>query len=164
MDGAMKVTTEPGRGSTFTVSCKCKPLIETSVDVNVNSPEAVPRSGRVLIVDDNEVNIKVLSRMLRGIPTAIARNGQEAVRFMEEHGSEICMILMDIQMPIMNGYEATHEIRRQGWTLPIIAVTANAPDDLTWRSCGMNEYIQKPLYRDILTNLLAKYSITLGVT
>lgn len=109
---------------------------------------------RVLLVEDNNINqviaLKVLTEF--GMQPTLAKNGQEAVE--EAKKSVYDIILMDIQMPIMNGYEATHEIRKlpEYQSVPIIAITANAMSDdkVTSLKAGMNSHITKPINADKL--------------
>ena len=90
----------------------------------------------------------------------VANDGKEALEKILMHGSTYYdIILMDIQMPIMDGYEATKEIRKLGYSMPIIAMTANAFDDDKKQALkiGMNDHIAKPLDVNFLYSLLVKY-------
>ena len=119
--------------------------------------------GRVLVVEDNPTNQLVLSTLLPklGLQTTLAENGQKAVDLIVESGHDFDVILMDLQMPIMDGYEATGHIR--AWEkaknrppISIIALTADAfPDDRKHcLSIGMNDFIAKPiLIEDLLQAL-----------
>ncbi len=99
----------------------------------------------ILIAEDNASNYKLLEVVLKKDYRLLhAWNGQEAVELFRQHRPEL--ILMDIGMPIMNGYEATREIRRMSPTVPIIGLTAYAyaADEQEGIVCGMNEYVTKP--------------------
>jgi CheY-like chemotaxis protein len=112
----------------------------------------------VLVVDDNPVNRKVAAGFLKklGFEADVAEDGQQAVKaaMQKDYG----LILMDCQMPVMDGYEATREIRRQlkGRFLPIIAVTANAMegDREKCLAAGMDDYMAKPLRKDALNQMV----------
>jgi len=116
------------------------------------------RRARVLLVEDNAVNQLVAKGMLGklGCEVAVAGHGAEALAYLE--GQDVDLVLMDCNMPVMDGYEASRRIRRDGrWAdLPIIALTANAlPDERErCRSCGMNDYLAKPFRREELAAML----------
>ena len=120
------------------------------------------RSVKVLVVEDNPVNQKVLCAILKkiGFEAATANNGQEAVDFLDANTVDV--VLMDCQMPVMDGFEATQRIRRgdsSNAKVPIIAVTANAlaADREKCLQVGMNDYIKKPIDRAIIKLMLEKY-------
>jgi len=114
------------------------------------------RNLRVLVAEDNPVNQKVILRLLRPLPceVIIAGNGEEAVRLASEH--ELDLILMDCQMPIMDGTEATKIIREAGSTIPIVAVTANAStaDRDECLACGMTGFLTKPIRMEQLKKVV----------
>ncbi len=121
--------------------------------------EAVFEGRRILIVEDDVRNIFALSSVLepKGARIIIARNGREALTALETEPG-IDLVLMDIMMPEMDGYQATREIRKQArWSkLPIVALTAKAMKD-DQRKCldaGANDYVSKPLDVDMLLSLL----------
>lgn len=100
---------------------------------------------RILIAEDNVSNYKLLEIVLsKEYELLHAWNGQEAVDMFKEHHPDL--ILMDIGMPIMNGYEATREIRKIALSVPIIGLTAYAyaADEQEGMQCGMNDYVTKP--------------------
>jgi PAS domain S-box-containing protein len=156
MGGRIGVTSRHGHGSCF--------WIELALPVSDRSPEAVRleatgsgdveerlrrRGGRVLLAEDNPVNQEVARSLLEGvgIEVDVARNGHEAVEMARSGRHEL--ILMDMRMPVMDGLQATREIRAMpgGASLPILAMTANAFDDSS-RECiaaGMNDHIGKPV-------------------
>ena len=172
MGGTLSVHSERGIETEFTATCPCSAQTEdSSVTIDIPSTATHDRKSpdhtavklnenKILIVDDNDINQKVLLKMLRDHAVIVASNGQEAVERLIENGLSIRLILMDIQMPIMDGYEATRAIREAGFSVPIVAVTANASGDNQWRISGMDDYIQKPLKREKLEGLLLKYVTT----
>ena len=112
----------------------------------------------MLLVEDNQVNQMVAKGMLTklGCQVAVAGHGGEAIAYLEQQ--PVDLVLMDCNMPVMDGYEATRRIRQSGrWpNLPIIALTANALPDERERcqAAGMNDYLAKPFRREDLTALL----------
>ena len=121
------------------------------------------QSTRVLVAEDNEANQMVASELLSrlGIALDIATNGREAVRKAREHRTRYAAILMDMQMPEMDGLEATRALRAdpEFRDLPIIAMTANAmKQDLdACLAAGMNDYVTKPIDRALLAKTLRKW-------
>jgi CheY-like chemotaxis protein len=128
--------------------------------VQQGSPVALEQK-RVLLVEDNPVNQLVAKGMLSkaGCEVLLAINGAEALEVLEHE--QIDLVLMDCNMPVMDGYEATRRIRQQArWSdLPIIALTANALPDERERctAAGMNDYLAKPFRRDELIALLSQW-------
>lgn len=120
-----------------------------------------PKFGgaRVLLAEDNEINQQVAKELLSlvGIEVTVAVNGQEAVKIATE--GDFQLILMDVDMPVMDGYEATRELRRRGYKLPILAMTAHAL--LTARAqslaAGMDEHLTKPINPEALYAMLARF-------
>jgi two-component system sensor histidine kinase/response regulator len=126
-----------------------------------SAPQAGARH-RILLAEDNIVNEKVARRTLEklGYRVAVARNGKEAVEAWASLGFDL--ILMDCQMPVLDGYEATREIRRRepaGQHIPIIALTAHAMKDheLECKAAGMDDCITKPLDRERLKYCLTQH-------
>ena len=119
------------------------------------------RGGRVLLVEDNEFNQQVGMELLAllGLQVTLARNGQEAVAMV--HSEAFDAVLMDLQMPVMDGYEATTLLRRDPAlaALPILAMTAHAmqQEQDRCRMLGMNDYITKPIDPDLLARTLARW-------
>ena len=180
MDGDIKVESEPGKGSRFTVTV-CLKLQETNKvvpDVNMYNSvnarkEAIDEitnfnyeNRRVLIVEDNELNMEIAIEIFKmaGMETDTAENGAEAVdKFTEHEENYYDMIFMDIQMPVMNGYEATAAIRAMDRSdakhVPIVAMTANAfaEDIRDSKRAGMNAHLAKPIDFGHLTDILKRY-------
>ncbi|MBP5945575.1 MULTISPECIES: response regulator [unclassified Pseudomonas] len=164
MGGTLRAQSEEGLGSVFTLE------IPLALYKQALPPLAAPRvlngsgdgEGRhVLLVEDNPVNQTVIEAMLRslGFTVSVATDGVQAVRSVE--GSEFEVILMDCRLPIIDGYEATRQIRRlpgRG-NVPIIALTANAlqGDRETCLSAGMNDYLAKPFKRNDLQQILQRW-------
>ena len=166
MDGDIRVESEYGKGSRFTVTLcldKCGNTGE-AIQPAVSGPEAACRGLRVLLVEDNELNRQIASEMLEllGVSVEMAENGREAVEAVCSHPALYYdAVFMDVQMPVMNGYEATREIRGSGmeriWELPIIAMTADAfAEDVKKASMsGMNGHLAKPVSIELLRGALS---------
>jgi CheY-like chemotaxis protein len=117
--------------------------------------------GHVLLVEDNNINQAVAGEMLKllGLTFDIAEDGQQAVTKIV-NSPQYDLVLMDIQMPIMDGYQATQALRQQGYnTLIICGLSANAmkQDYARAKEAGMDDYIVKPLKQKTLEELVAKY-------
>jgi CheY-like chemotaxis protein len=156
MGGRIWVTSKPGRGTTVAFTAVCGvPRRETPAAARLESDAAgaeVRLGGiHVLVVDDNELNRHIAASLLRkaGAVAMHAENGRQALDVLAEgHGIDI--VLMDLQMPVMDGYEALRQIRGdQRWhELPVIAVTASAMVQERERcmAAGMNAVLTKPFY------------------
>lgn len=163
MGGTLRAQSEEGLGSVFTLEI---PLALFKQKMPVPEPRAVTANsngnGRnVLLVEDNPVNQTVIEAMLRslGFTVSVATDGAQAVRSAESLIFEA--ILMDCRLPIMDGYEATRQIRQlPGCSdVPIIALTANAlqGDREACLSAGMNDYLAKPFKRTDLQQILQRW-------
>jgi CheY-like chemotaxis protein len=137
-----------------------------------HGPTNLPRlSGRVLIVEDNPTNRMVIDVLLKrmGIVPLSAENGQEAVDRVVSESDRIDAILMDIHMPVLDGYAATGRIRawekaQQRLPLPIVALTADAfaEDRARCLAAGMDDYLSKPVHMDALAAVLGKWLSSTG--
>ncbi len=166
MGGEIGVESTAGLGSTFWFTARfgvgSEPAFHTSAREGDPAEAGLRSGGRVLLVEDNAVNRKVALRLLAklGLEATAANNGAEAVEAVRRGGYDA--VLMDVQMPVMDGYEATRRIRqleRDGELsghLPIIAMTANAMqgDEDACLACGMDDYLSKPIQRDLLVRKL----------
>lgn len=164
MGGTLRAQSEEGRGSVFTLEIplalyrQALPPLPAPRAPNADSQGA----GRnVLLVEDNPVNQTVIEAMLRslGFTVSVATDGAQAVSCAE--GGEFEAILMDCRLPIIDGYEATRQIRRLPGRdgVPIIALTANAlqGDRETCLAAGMNDYLAKPFKRNDLQQILQRW-------
>jgi len=130
--------------------------------VNLDVLRAKIRGARILLVEDNDINQELAAELLTkaGIQIDVANNGQEAVNMLtDKHGYD--GVLMDIQMPVMGGYEATDIIRHKKHMLdlPVIAMTANAMqgDREKCIAAGMNDYVSKPINQNELFSVMANW-------
>ncbi len=166
MDGEINVTSSKGEGSTFSFAVNLPYLDKKcSQDVNIDSKKERLISGIqlqnkiILLVEDNEVNRHVITSFLENSKAKVitALNGLEAVTAAKNRN--IDLILMDINIPIIDGYEATQHIRNNLNTVPIIGLSANAiqKDIDNAINVGMNDYIQKPLDVQFFYKILVQY-------
>ena len=165
MGGEIGVKSRPGEGSIFSFTMPLAPVVQPAA-APPSSPVQAPLSAvhaRVLLAEDNAINSRVAMRMLEklGYRVDLASNGKEAVDMLEMLPYDL--ILMDCQMPTMDGFEATREIRRcQGerGRVPIIAVTANSMEGDKDRclQAGMDDYIAKPIQVERLREILERWA------
>ena len=166
MGGTISVKSKLGEGSEFTVELELEPL-ETDSQANADNSENIDLAGhRILLVEDNAINAEIARMILEqyGAEVQQAENGKTGLEALQEKGPGYYdAVLMDIQMPVMNGFEATKAIRALGGAyataLPIIAMSANAYDEDV-RDClaaGMNGHIAKPFNPDELMRILRRY-------
>ncbi|MDO4796738.1 MAG: ATP-binding protein [Coriobacteriales bacterium] len=170
MEGTIDVVTAPGQGTEFIVSIAV-PLLDPTESADdladeIDATEEVDFTGkRVLVVEDNDINAEIAQFILEdlGFEVEIATNGQEAVDMIgTAEAGTYDAILMDIQMPVMDGYDATRAIRAlldpAKAQVPIVACSANAfsEDVLASQEAGMNGHIAKPLDVPVVIDTLAR--------
>lgn len=164
MGGSISVSSELGKGSVFTFQVEIKEgnpdAIEQKSVKRVIGIKGGTNNLRILVVDDKDENLKVAIELLKlvGFETNEAINGLEAVEKFEKWNPDL--ILMDMRMPVMDGYEATHRIKltEKGKQTPIVALTASAFEDERKKieSLGMQGYIRKPFRENELFGTLGK--------
>lgn len=173
MGGNIQVYSKEGEGSTFVVNLCLKLQNQQMIpgksrhESSGDNPDYNYADYRVLLVEDNDINRELAVNVLRltGVEVDAAVDGKEAVdKFKEAPLGHYDMIFMDIQMPVMDGYEATRQIRsmeREDHDLPIVALTANAfaDDVVASMEAGMNEHIAKPLKIKVLHETMGKWLI-----
>lgn len=117
--------------------------------------------GKILLVEDDFVNGRIVSRLLEmdNIPIAWVRNGKEAIDFYLQNIDVVLMVFMDLQMPILDGYQATVALRENGFDKPIIAMTANAFSNDSEKSieAGMDDFLLKPISKADLLRMIDKW-------
>ncbi|OWW22692.1 ATP-binding protein [Noviherbaspirillum denitrificans] len=169
MGGAISFSSKAGVGSCFQFTARFKHAEGIVALPKRQAATSVPIAGRLagmrlLLVEDNEINQKVARTFLRnaGAEVDVACDGRKAVQSLAEDSGRYDAVLMDIQMPLMDGYEATRMIRNElGLTdLPVIAMTANAmtEDREKSRTAGMNAHIAKPIDVDEMIDTLLAHA------
>ena len=166
MGGTISVKSKVGEGSEFTVVLEMDELQERREEADRAPVEADLSGRRVLLVEDNEINAEIAVMLLsqHGLLTERAKDGQEGFEKVRTSGEGYYdAVLMDIQMPVMNGYEASSAIRAMEGSyfkhVPIIAMSANAYDEDVRDSLrsGMNAHIAKPYQPEDLMAMLGRY-------
>jgi signal transduction histidine kinase/DNA-binding response OmpR family regulator len=172
MGGAVGVSSEPGQGSRFWLRIQAKRMIQSHADIN---PAVTPATGsdthedaligEILVVEDNLVNAMVIGTLLGklGLSHSVAPDGQQALDVIMR-GDRPDLILMDLNMPVMDGYDATRHIRQ--WEtehtkprVPIVALTSDAfeEDHQKCLAVGMDDFLTKPIALPTLVQTLAKW-------
>ncbi|NOQ88088.1 MAG: response regulator [Gammaproteobacteria bacterium] len=167
MGGTLGVESEEGKGSAFwfIASFQNTDKAAETVEQSVSKNEELPLNAKVLLVEDNQINQMVAMKMLQkvGLNAVLANNGIEALNILKEQSFDL--VLMDCQMPEMDGFDTTREIRKSGIRtlkethLPVIAMTANvmSGDRERCLEVGMDDYIGKPVQQGHLETVLRKW-------
>ncbi|GEA10215.1 ATP-binding protein [Alteromonas sp. KUL49] len=160
LEGTVTLSSRDGEGTRFVVSIPCEEVADHSTSTS-QGKASLPSSLFVLLAEDNDINAEIVVSMLdkQGIRADRAVNGAEAVAMAEQQAYDV--ILMDCQMPVMDGLLAAREIRlasKENQQTPIIALTANAfaEDKQACYDAGMNAHLSKPIRKDVLFECIAE--------
>lgn len=160
MGGTIEFTSQEGVGSQFVMRIPFKVDPKHKNEAVKESTSASIEGLSVLLVEDNELNMEISKFIIENEDATVtcASNGKEAVDIYKNSPKSFDIILMDIMMPEMDGYEATKVIRSFDQDIPIVAMTANAftEDKIKAKKAGMNAHVSKPLDKDILIQVIAK--------
>lgn len=173
LGGCLTVTSQPGEGTCVRIGLEIdlpeatrmletKEVLSHVSQINCDTFHGEDLEGiRILVVDDRKTNRDLLDLLLTdsGAKVFLETDGLRAVRFLTEHETEIDVVLMDMQMPVMDGYTAVKELRDKGFDRPIIAMTANAMvgDDARCRQAGCSDYVSKPINLNHLLAMTKKW-------
>jgi len=165
LDSELKVNSKKGEGSTFYFSLRLKKggEISSKAKVELGIGNTNPRrTGKVCVVEDNNLNVIYITRLLEKwkLDYHVCQNGKEALEYFPDN--EVDIIFMDLQMPIMDGFEATKEIRKLedgNSKVPIVALTASTflSKKQMAEDAGMTDFLSKPFTQDQLSQMLSKY-------
>jgi signal transduction histidine kinase/DNA-binding response OmpR family regulator len=174
LGGSVTISSTVGKGSVFSliipIDMPSAGIVEEGASVDTGQKDRqlpieldnLKLHGKVLIAEDSPTNQILIELLLKklGLETVVVENGQQAVQ--KAMTEKFDIILMDIQMPVMNGYEATRQLRKEGIVIPIVAVTACAMkgDDEKCFAAGCSDYLSKPVDRKKLVETLWKYLST----
>ena len=169
MHGTIEIQSNPGKGSTFTICIPCRTARKEEAEPRKSSsdrPQKTLAGKRILLAEDNDLNAEIAIELLseEGLLVDRVSNGVACVEKLEKAAPDFYdLILMDIQMPVMNGYDATRKIRQLEdpflSSIPIIAMTANAfaEDRQKALFVGMNDHVAKPVDMNVLIPVLEKH-------
>lgn len=169
MHGTTEIQSSPGKGSTFTICIPCRTARKEEAEPRKSSsdrPQKTLAGKRILLAEDNDLNAEIAIELLseEGLLVDRVSNGVACVEKLEKAAPDFYdLILMDIQMPVMNGYDATRKIRQLEdpfrSSIPIIAMTANAfaEDRQKALFVGMNDHVAKPVDMNVLIPVLEKH-------
>ena len=158
MGGEIDVVSEIDKGTVVSICLSLKKAALEELNKAELPKLTLLKTKNVLLVEDNEINQMIAEAMLEsiGLNVTVADNGQQALDEVKEKNYDL--VLMDIQMPVMDGITACRKIRETNQLLPIIALTANVMSDdiLKYQMEGFNDHIAKPIDLDVLIQVLAQ--------
>lgn len=171
MDGELTVVSREGEGSTFTLTLPLRPADALAMDEAdkdaLDRPDVSAKTARILVAEDHDINQALILAMCEraGLDADIAENGRQAIRMVRRAayiGKPYALVLMDMQMPDVDGIEATRQLRKTGFDaerLPIVALTANAfPEDVErCLKAGMQAHLTKPIAFDRLLSTVSRW-------
>jgi signal transduction histidine kinase len=170
MGGEIRVDSTPGQGSVFGFTIRVQRVASSLAEDNGAAAEEALKEGEfegrvILLADDVEINREIVLALLEpsGAVIECAENGRKAAEMFERMPERYDLVLMDVQMPIMDGYDATRRIRggqsREAGRIPVIAMTANVFKDDIERclACGMNAHLGKPISLEAMLKILRRY-------
>ena len=147
MGGRLRLDSQPGQGTTFEIALSLPPAEQASAAVERPPAEVSSSQLKVLVVDDNQINLRVATALLSklGHEVVMAHDGSQALAAVTEHQPDV--VLMDCHMPVLDGLDATRALRARGDGRPVVAVTASVSleDQQRCREAGMNHFLAKPL-------------------
>lgn len=160
MGGDVKLVSEAGVGSHFTLEIPLRPASAPVVAATAAAASVAYSDARILLAEDNEVNQLVAQRLLAALGfrhVTLVADGQQAVEACSQNSFDL--VLMDCQMPRLDGWQATQALRRMGVTIPVVAFTASATlgDRDRCRAAGMDDYLTKPIEKAVLAEKLHRW-------
>ncbi len=171
MGGSLTLDSQPGQGSCFTLSIDCGDLqhtdwVQTNQEAHSSHPQVTDNQpipelkGHILYAEDGQDNQRLVKLLLKhtGVSLTIVENGKLALEYIQDH-QDVDLILMDIQMPVMNGIDATLAIRETGFSKPIIAFTANVMKEEVsrYQQIGCDACLSKPVQKTLFYQTLNDY-------
>jgi CheY-like chemotaxis protein len=161
MNGKITLESTLHKGSCFTVYIPITQALDESQLYEPVIENSLDHSLSILLAEDSNTNQLVAKLMLekRGHQVVIANNGKEALDILENNQHQFDIVLMDISMPVLDGLQATKQLRQKNINIPIIALTANAmhSDQIEYRKAGMDGFLAKPILTPELNAMLNKY-------
>lgn len=165
LGGKIGLESEKGRGSTFYISIPNIVRLDDRKQMETQHSDISSKKATILVAEDDEANYLYVEALLRKSPIKLihAENGEVAVEKIKNH-PEISMVIMDLKMPVMDGFEATQKIKEMNARMPVIALTAYSGSDEKQRALGSgcSDLLLKPLKKELLLKKLEEYGFEVG--